>query len=288
MKRRGITLIELLVAIGIVTILGGLSLAAVQRAREASRRAACANNLRQIGLGLLAHHNTHGRFPPGRGGQKSPYPAMSWAVWIYPQLEYEELWYQAVQDYSKVRVQFPFHRGFGHALRLFSCPSDGRADMAHLTRNRYVAALTNYVGVLGADYRTSDGVLFLGSRIRIRDIPDGTSRTLIVGERPPSRDLWWGWLYAGEGQGRTGSADFVLGVNEINSKMDIFSTCPVERLTYREGDILDPCSPLHYWSMHPGGAWFLYVDGHVEFKAYGAAAELLRAARRDDRVRPRP
>ena len=285
MYRRAITLIELLVAIGIVSILSALSLTAVQRAREAARRATCQNNLRQIGIALLGHHENQGSFPPGRGAQNGPFPAMSWAVRIYPGLEQEELWRQAIEDYRTAPRQFPFHRGFGHAVSIFSCPSDGRADSAHLSRNRYVAALNSYQGVLGTDYKTSDGVLFVGSRVRIRDIPDGTSHTLLVGERPPSFDYYWGWLYGGEGQGRTGSADLVLGTNELNSRVDIFSGCGLDRLTFQDGDLENPCSTLHFWSMHPGGALFLYVDGHVEFKTYGAADELIREGRRDDRTR---
>ena len=285
MRRRGITLIELLVAIGIVSILAGLALTAVQRAREAARRSACGNNLRQIGIALLSHHEKHGRLPPGCGARDGPYPSMSWAVWIYPELEYEDLWHQAVRDYAIARGQFAFHRGFGHPVPLFSCPSDGRADSARLSRNRFLAALTNYQGVLGTDYLTNDGVLFLGSKVRIRDIPDGTAHTLLVGERPPSEDYFWGWLYGGEGQDRTGSADFVLGMNEVNSRTDTFRRCALDRLTFRDSTLENPCSTLHFWSMHPGGALFLYVDGHVAFHPYAAAEELIRAARRDDRVR---
>ncbi len=293
-RHNGITLIELLVTLGILGILGGLSLAAVQRAREASRRATCRNNLRQIGLALLNHHETQGVFPPGHHTENSPYPAMGWAPRIYAYLDEEPLWRAVQRDYAAQRRQhllgsFTSHEAFQYALRIFSCPSDGRAEIPQFSRNSYYVALSNYLGVSGSDLTTRDGVLYLGSKTRVRDIADGTSHTLLVGERPPSFDYWWGWLYGGAGQIQSdgtlsGSTDTILGMTEINLRRDILEVCRESRLFFQPGELENPCSILHFWSMHEGGAHFLYADGHVEFKAYGARQVLEREARRSDRL----
>jgi type II secretory pathway pseudopilin PulG len=83
-------LLELLVVLAIVTLLAGLLMPAVQRAREAAARASCANNLKQIGLAMHQYHDSNGRLPPVRACDAGA----SWAVLILPYLEQSNLYYQ--------------------------------------------------------------------------------------------------------------------------------------------------------------------------------------------------
>jgi prepilin-type N-terminal cleavage/methylation domain-containing protein/prepilin-type processing-associated H-X9-DG protein len=268
----GFTLIELLLVLAILGILLALSLAAVQRVRANSFRTVCTNNLRQIGLALYGYHDAFGSLPPGVSYQdgRSPYPFMSCNTRLLPFLEQSALWQQAVEAYA----QDPnFFASPPHLLATlnprFGCPSDSRTLMVGMAQGRVPVAFTIYLGVEGIDQYRTGGVLFLDSAIRLSDVTDGLSNTLMVGERPPSTDEVAGWWYAGEGQAKDGSADMVLGVRERNFFYP--RTCPRGPSHYGPGDLHNQCDCLHFWSLHPGGgANFLLADGSVHFLAYSA------------------
>jgi prepilin-type processing-associated H-X9-DG protein len=150
---------------------------------------------------------------------------------------------------------------------------DGRAAHAQFApRDRITVALTSYLGVSGTNLVSRDGLLFLDSRIRIADVVDGTSQTLLVGERPASPDNQFGWWYAGRGQASTGSCDMVLGVQEINVLSTAIAPCPRGGYGFGPGELWDPCAMFHFWSLHPSGGHFLFVDGSVRMVNYSASA----------------
>jgi len=261
-----VSLIELLVAIAILGILIGLTSAAVQRVRAAAAKTQCANNLRQIGLALHQYHDNHKSLPPGISShdEKDPMPFVGWSARLLPYLEQQAIWDQAVIGYQQTKdFQLPPHPG-GNLLAVLNCPLDGRRT--HPGRGM---ALTSYLGVEGLNPVLQDGTLFLDSSIRFAEVTDGTSSTLLVGERPPSASLLYGWWYAGWGQGKDGCLDLTLGVRTKNHS--IYDTaCPLGPFPFSPQRFDDPCHHFQFWSPHTGGAHFLFCDGSVRFLRYEA------------------
>jgi prepilin-type processing-associated H-X9-DG protein len=93
----------------------------------------------------------------------------------------------------------------------------------------------------------------------------------MVAERPPSADLNFGWWYGGGGQSKDGSGDSVLGVREMYvGPFGSGQLCPAGPYHFGSGEISNQCDAFHFWSLHSGGANFLFCDGSVRFLAYSA------------------
>jgi prepilin-type processing-associated H-X9-DG protein len=116
---------------------------------------------------------------------------------------------------------------------------------------------------------------------RIADITDGTSNTLLAGERPPPSNLDLGWYFAGAGFVRNGVGDVILGTDEVNSVLGstdpafaAYQPCTAVSFPFQQGDMANPCDDFHFWSFHTGGANFLFADASVRFMPYGASRML--------------
>ena len=113
----------------------------------------------------------------------------------------------------------------------------------------------------------------------MRDIRDGTSNTVVVGERPPAANLNWGWQWAGAGGSPNGlwfgTADVVLGVHELfqfpnTSSPQVNSGPGVNHDYFRPGEFVDDSNihRYHFWSHHPGGGQWVNADGSTRFLSY--------------------
>jgi len=192
-RRDGFTLVELLVVIAIIGVLVGLLLPAVQAAREAARRMSCSNNMKQIGLGLHMHHDTMGFFPSQRDNLKAPVPTsqQSFYRWgplglLTPFLEQTAI-YEAI-DLKKPLYLFSMGPPPGVATHpdlaeevatsvpTFLCPSDVNQRVSQeWGATNYHA--NNGTAQDGGVYENCDGLFYIDSRKKFRDILDGTTNT---------------------------------------------------------------------------------------------------------------
>jgi prepilin-type N-terminal cleavage/methylation domain-containing protein/prepilin-type processing-associated H-X9-DG protein len=272
--RSAFTLIELLVVIAVIGVLIGLLLPAVQKVRESANRAQCQNNLKQIGLALHSSHDANHAFPPGyraavpySDGATDTAPGWGWAAFLLPYLEQDNLYRQLnlkqpVQNSPAIQTVVP----------VYLCPSDLTPPGAFTVPDGFgdpvaLAAPSSYAACVGGDESaTTDpiglGIFYRNSRTRIADITDGTSSTILVGERAWSNanGIWAGAINGGvikrgqqnpcpgAGAGWYPAATLVQAHSHFNNTT-----------TDTDGGLDD------FSSRHIGGSNFLFADGSVHF-----------------------
>ncbi len=260
-RARGFTLIELLIVIAIIGILLAILLPAVQQAREAARRTGCANNLRQIGLGLLNYHAARKSFPAGLIERRTPQNPngrqLAWSVFLLPYIEEPAVWqlFQTKLAYLDAK-NLP---ATSQVIPIYVCPSTVRVA-AYRVGGRTagmsgapLSTATDWMGVIdyggmfgwtGVGYTFMNGVMVWETPISIKQITGGTSHVILVAE-DSGRD----WTMTGE---------WANGMNIFDQ------TGAINRVQANE-----------MWSDHPGGVELLLCDGSVHFGDDRIAIEAL-------------
>lgn len=273
MRRRNcnlaFTLVELIVCMAVIVLLIGIILPAVQYSRESARKTHCSNNIRQLAIAFQNLESAKRKLPSGITSSLSkPFSRMTWHMNLLNYIEQKPVWEQAMEDYA-VWPDPAAHNGLRSLVPSFACPSSPLTNSLQITRGGIRVACTDYLGVIGADDLVRNGVMYLDSSTRFQDITDGLSNTLLIGERSPSPDAWFGWWYTGYGQGGSGSVDMLLGVREINQfNNPALRNCSRGPYSFVEAKPEDICDSLHYWSFHFGGSHFSFCDGSVRFLSY--------------------
>ncbi len=313
-KRSGLSFLEMIIVIAVIGVLVSLLLPGIQAIRSSVARIECQNHLKQIALATLQFEQANGTLPQGiignldliypliystpsrsalgvpiHGNQekRDPLSGLLWLVHLLPYIEQEGVWNRVISDCQEMPLRYlgQPHRGLKTLIRTYTCPADGRLGTIHRVTSPHLegtlVASTSYLGVSGTGpLLYSDGVLFAFSRIRIADILDGTSSTLLIGERPPSPDFAYGWWYvfSNENQGAG-----VLAIPNNTSRISIWEPgyyCPAGTYPFRAGKLTEICDSLHYWSLHSGGANFAFCDGSVRFLPYTVSDKLSALATR--------
>jgi prepilin-type N-terminal cleavage/methylation domain-containing protein len=290
--RAGFTLAELLVVLGIFGVLVGLLIPAVMRVREAANRAVCANNLKQISLGVHSFHQTWRILPyDSQPGTFGPYGsqthAWSWLALLLPYVDQENLYKKgkipastlyASRDVAAARVEVflcPSDMAFGEG------PRSDAADLGMWNEPYMDAGQTNYKGVGGANwdwgearwhnpgtngswnaFTDGDGLFYRSDyrhKKKLTDIKDGLSSTFLVGEAVPARSKWCSWPYANNAVG----------------------TCAIAPNAVQEdGSPFDPwdwTNTYGFASSHRGGLYFAFADASVRFVTDAIELETYRA-----------
>jgi len=293
-RRAGFTVVELLVVVAIVAALVGLLLPAVQAAREAARRSACANNLRQLGLGLLSHESAQRRFPagyasdPGRtpvdSATRDRPPGTGWGLFIAAHLEETHL---AAGYRSDLGIAAAANRAIvSSSPAIFRCPSDTGPREAFAVLDESGAphasgvslGRSSYVGNAGHEEPwnrqldswegVANGPLYRNSWLRIGQISDGTSQTVFLGEHL-SRLSQKAWAGTVPGAWSHPTPQFAAAANSHADPAATLLLVHSGPAASEPGVIHPPNDPVAHvcqmYSDHPSGCLVMMGDGSVRF-----------------------
>jgi prepilin-type N-terminal cleavage/methylation domain-containing protein/prepilin-type processing-associated H-X9-DG protein len=291
MRRHAFTLIELLVVIAIIAILIGLLLPAVQKVRDAAYKTQCANNLHQLAIAAQNFHDQSNRFPVGLCWTGTPVNATQPPAYIPVNQSSRNLMIEMLPYFEQTSLERAWNydpAALGSVLatdrngisaqviKSLICPSDPLKDLVQAVSTsaygtRYYG-MNSYCGNAGRrSYfytdMTHDGIFYVNSRVRHQDITDGSSSTIMFGERnhrDPEFDriypaypltVWGGWAFVTP---RNSVADYLIG-GEVPVNYRVPPTAPVGSFPHIDDRLTS------IGSAHSGGANVAMADGSVRF-----------------------
>jgi prepilin-type N-terminal cleavage/methylation domain-containing protein len=292
----GFTLVELLVVIAIIGVLVALLLPAVQSARESARRMSCQNNLKQFSLSLLSFHDTYKNFPPAyaRSDPNKPgattfgTPGWGWGTYILPYIEQKPLFDTFNIEANRLDGSAATKVPAQTVLKIFRCGSDSGPK---LNANRFDYATSNYVAVFGALYdqasvggpvnagsmpNANTGMFGPNSTVRIAEITDGTSNTVLIAEMsygPNGQKDANGVNRKYNGAIWVGVPDEGGNGSNVSNMLSLCGFVAGANVRFRKPNTGDSSNCIS--SSHVNGTQFAVADGSVKFVNQNADGKML-------------